>query len=584
MHRLRLVMALALAALGPAAPARADQVLPQGRILDAGPNAGDVVFGGLKLGKRQNGRLILTPDAITGDASGSNVTLRGVQRSLAVKLGELPTIQDFVDPTDNGDYAPAIERAAAKGVMDVRFPGTQAEYPLKRSFKLPNAGLYLHCDARRNVVLKLYGSDAYHGIVGNASTMSYGFGVENCSLARDAAASSGAVLKLQNVFYWDFNAIRIYGENKVWRGLELVSVGRGMSRDVTVDDVRERAVYASGGTAGGGAVGGPVVDNTFDYWYATNVNGVSSDPANDGVLYFEDNFSAQWIYNIKAARYKGFLIYFKGTKDNRKNNGLNLVVNPNAEATYSGAGVVRMDAVVSSQVGGSGAWISSYGLPAIRIGEDSLNTIVKGLQIGISGTGSDAVLDGGQYSTIQDLEAADYPVSGEAKSGAVVGIQSTAVGTKIERVSGNATLNLIRNEETSNNKGFIIRSADYYNIRGEVIPGLYGDGTNSIRDIVARGGQGPSNYFVAAATISVPYGKPMYFCYKRGTIDRMLSPGYLGEERVIQFQDSGTIRDINQSGVAGGAGGFMTKSRDVTNYATSATARFKWFAGYWNEM
>ncbi|MGV7034834.1 hypothetical protein [Methylobacterium symbioticum] len=528
-------------------------------------------------------RVILQGSGSTGDVSGMSVSLRGIQRSLAVKLGELPTIQDFVQATDNGDYAPAIERAAAAGVKDIRFPGTQSEYPLKRTFNLPNGGIYLHCDSKRNVVLKLYGSDVYHGIVGNTSTMSYGFGVENCGFARDAVASSGAVLKLQNLFYWDFNDVRIFSENKIWRGLELFSVGRGMARDVTVDDVRERAVYASGGTAGGGAVGGPVVDNIFDYWYTTNVNTVSPDPANDGVFYFEDNFSAQWIYNVKAAIYKGYLIYFKGTLANRSNNGLNLVVNPNAESTFSPSGFLRMDNVVSSQVGGAGAWISAYGLPAIRIGQNALNSIAKGLQIGISGP-VDAVLDGGQYTTTQDLEIADYPVGGVAQSIAAVALQSTAVGAKVERISANATLNAVRNEETTNNKGFVLRNIDYYNLRGDVVPGFYGDGTNSIRDVVARGGQGPSNYFVAAATVTLPYGKPMYFCYQSGTIDKMLAPGYLGEVRTIQFQSGGTVRDINQSGVAGGAGGFITKSRGATTYATSATASFKWFAGYWNEM
>ncbi len=71
MRILRLIAAVTFAAHSVVAPARADQILPQGRILETGPNAGDLLFGAVKFGRRQNGKLTLTPDAVQIQGTGS---------------------------------------------------------------------------------------------------------------------------------------------------------------------------------------------------------------------------------------------------------------------------------------------------------------------------------------------------------------------------------------------------------------------------------------------------------------------------------------------------------------------------------
>jgi hypothetical protein len=532
---------------------------------------------------RSGGKTTLTPDAVTGDTSASSVTLRGVQRPLSVKLSELPTIQDFVDPADSGDYAPAIERAKAKGVAAVRFPSGTL-YTLKRPFNLPDCSISLIADKNNKVEMRLIGSNDYFGTVGQIGSMCYDFEMSGFLFTKESQSSQGGVLRITNAYRWYFNDNYIYGEDKIWRGVECFSCAAGKSVNVQVERVRQRAFYASGGTPSAGAPGGRVIDNWLDNWNIRTGNNVSSDPANDGVLFFEDNFEANWVTNIKADHFKGYLIYFKGTAGNIANNGLNLVLQPNAEASYTGSGGVRFGAVRGSQIGGPASWLSSWGLPAIRIDAASFNNIVRDLQITATGA-VDAIQDFGRYNTIQDMEVDDYQQGSDGRTDAAVVLGSGVVGSKLQRITANATNSAIRLDDTSGNAGVIVQDIDYYALRGpDPIPGLHGAGINVVRNVVARGSQGPTPYFSAAASVSMPLGKGQYFCSTAGSIDQF-TPGYLGEERVIAPQ-SGTVtlRDINTTGVANGAGGIVTKSRGSSNYTgVQNLITIRWMGDYWYE-
>ena len=95
------ICAVFCAVLALPAPARADQILGQGRIIESGPNAGDLLLGSLRLGKRQLGKTTLMPDALaiqgpgsTGDVSGMSATGNGVTVPISKLVLKGPNIVD----------------------------------------------------------------------------------------------------------------------------------------------------------------------------------------------------------------------------------------------------------------------------------------------------------------------------------------------------------------------------------------------------------------------------------------------------------------------------------------------------------
>ncbi|GJD57429.1 right-handed parallel beta-helix repeat-containing protein [Methylobacterium dankookense] len=112
MHILRLVAAASAAAFI-ATPAPADQTLPQGRILEGATGCGDILFGALKFGRKDcaTQKLILQPDAITGDASGASVTADGAETSRS----EAARAADTINAKDYATFAGAVGKAQATG-------------------------------------------------------------------------------------------------------------------------------------------------------------------------------------------------------------------------------------------------------------------------------------------------------------------------------------------------------------------------------------------------------------------------------------------------------------------------------------
>lgn len=128
MRRTSLLPLVALALSHPA-PAAADQLLPQGRILDAGPNSGDILFGALKLGRRQAGKTTLTPDFITGDGSKMTVVPDAAEATgtLAAQLGLRPTLDYAFAGTLSIDSRAFLDAGGSSGGPYTDFDSKSSE-------------------------------------------------------------------------------------------------------------------------------------------------------------------------------------------------------------------------------------------------------------------------------------------------------------------------------------------------------------------------------------------------------------------------------------------------------------------------
>ncbi|MDV2988136.1 UNVERIFIED_CONTAM: hypothetical protein Q9R58_27935 [Methylobacteriaceae bacterium AG10] len=114
---------------------KAGEVLPDGTI-SFGTNLPN-------LGKRLNGKTVITPDTLqilgpgsTGDVSAMSVlsgVTGAVNRTIAEKLFERLSVNDFYRPTDGNDYLPAINRAVAalpNSGGTIYFPRREGCYPI----------------------------------------------------------------------------------------------------------------------------------------------------------------------------------------------------------------------------------------------------------------------------------------------------------------------------------------------------------------------------------------------------------------------------------------------------------------------
>lgn len=507
------------------------------------------------------------------------------------------TVDDYVQSADNGDYALAVTRAAGAGVTELVFPGG-TQYTFKTTALIPNGNIRLVADSRKTVEIRLLGTatDTFFE-VGNASAMSYNFYADGFLFTKEQQASSGAIFRMRNLYKWGFTNSRIYGENKIWRILELTSVSSGISYNIDVDNIRERAVYGTVGSTGAclsaGAVNGRMIDNDFDMWYVTTALQNPTDPTTDGVFYFDDCFEANWITNAKISKHKGYAFYFKGSSTNINSNVLNLIFNPNVESSLAPSGIAYFGYVAASQIGGPAAWSSVTSrlagggnavIPGIYLSSVSGDNTVRGLQIGIQGQLADGVLDQGQYNIIEDIEGVGYPDNdGVQRGAAVVVLGPGAIGSEISRIKAQNLLNVIRNDSGPQG-GHTIDGVTFFSLRGPALAGLSSGSINSVSNVRDKG-SATVVYFAPATSIVLSPGKKLYVATGGGTIDRM-DPGYFGEVRTLQLSTVGTVvRDLSTTGLASGAGGFLTKTG--SNYTTGSARdfqTFQWQGAYWQQM
>ena len=189
MNRLASILALA-ASLGVATSVRADQILPPGRITPDN----DVLFGPLKLGKRNAGKTIITPDTLqilgpgsTGDVSGMRVPIPGRRASptLADIVGRTVDVADYREPADGGDWGPAFNRAIADitavgGTIELRVRGIII---IATQVQVPNTGrnLKLRCTQAGSFIQNASALKTYMFKVGGAIATGAGeMDVEDC--------------------------------------------------------------------------------------------------------------------------------------------------------------------------------------------------------------------------------------------------------------------------------------------------------------------------------------------------------------------------------------------------------------------
>ncbi|SFG88205.1 hypothetical protein [Methylobacterium gossipiicola] len=512
-----------------------------------------------------------------GDGSDLGVLLpSGNVRSLASNLGDQKSILDYVQPSDDGDYALAIERAAAAGVTELFLPaGTQ--YTFKHTATLPNANMSIACAGRKTTEIRLLGDNDYFFLVGNTSSMSYNFYLEECLFTKEKVSSSGAILRLQNVYKWGFSHIRAFCENKIWRVLELKNASSMISRDVDVDSVRERAVYAEpGGSGTAGSLDGLTIDHVYDLWYVVGSNSVSTNPANEGVFEFADNFQAIWFLGPKVASHKGYAIYFKGTIANRTNNTLNLVFNPNIESGKDPSGIVRMDATAASHIAGPSSWSTGKGttFPAIRLDPDSQGNFVRQIQIGISGAGY-GILDEGTVNTVEDMELVGYDSS--AETGIVIGATARKGRYSRNKVSQFQRAIFDNSPDTA---GHVIRALDYTAITGQPLTGLVGSVNSNkvVKDITNLDAGAPN--LDAAVTLSPPDKGETFTINTAGTIN-LITPTYIGRRVTLLLAQGGTTINDLQSGKGTGA---IYLAKPLTTADGRSRITLEWRGDYWWEI
>ena len=500
-------------------------------------------------------------------------------RPIAAKIFEQRSISDYVRAGDDSDFAPAIERAAAAGVTDLLLPaGTR--YTLKRPFALPVANIRLRCAGRKTTEIRLLGENDYFGIVGTANAVSHNFYVEGCLFTKERSSSKGAVFKIENVYKWGFDSIRIFGENKIWRVLELTSTSSGISRDVDVDNIRERAVYGVGGTGAGGLPGGLIIDNLFDLWYVSGAGTEFLEPAKNGVFYFDDNFQAIWIMNLKMASHSGYAVYLNGTPGHRVNNSLNLIFNPNIESSRSPSGIAYFGAVAGSQIGGPASWSTGrsgvgFEFPAVRLSSNSQGNTVRGLQVGLAGGGAQGLRDEGIGNIVEDIEFVGY----DADADVGLSIGATAIKGRYSRIKAMQLKRVIA-DESPDVAGHAIRGVDYLGISGPPLTGLVGTacGNKMVESIANLDAGAPS--VDATSVLSLPDKGATFTIRTAGTINR-ITPTYLGRRVTLLFAQSATsVGDLQ--GVAGTGAIYLAKG--LTTDSARWRATFEWRGDYWWEI
>lgn len=155
MRRIALALVAALLSLPAAA---ADEPLTPARVIGAGPNSGDVLLGALKLGRRQAGKLTLTPDALQaagdisggrlfGDGSGVGSASRGstLLRTLFDRASDYVNVLNFPPGITFGKSATAAQITA--NVTTIRAAIVAAKNDGKAGIWFPSGDIVVSEDA-----------------------------------------------------------------------------------------------------------------------------------------------------------------------------------------------------------------------------------------------------------------------------------------------------------------------------------------------------------------------------------------------------------------------------------------------------
>jgi hypothetical protein len=521
-----------------------------------------------------------------GDASSTKLVLpNGATRSLLDKSFESKSVTDYYLQTDLGDIAPAIERAVNQfGVKRLNFFQVDSPFTLKRPFQLPNASVILEAESNRQTELKLIGANDYHAIVGNSSAMVYNFYMNNFLFTKQNASTQGAVLKLQNVGYWQFNNNRIYGENKIWRALDLVSTIEGFSDNVRIESILDKAVFGTGGSASPGNVGGPFFDSRFLNWYVYGSGAASADPVNDGCMVADSYFQAIIYHSCIIGQHRGAAFRFAGINAAKGVNVLNFVINPNVESDFTEARIAYMNYIYSSSLGGSRSWVSSSGgssgvtRAGIELTQNTTNITISGLQIGQAGAGSVGILDNGTRNIIQDNQFVGYDTNADA--GIIVGANARKGSYERNTVS---QLKRVLVDQSPDNAGHVIKDLTYDSISGQALTGLTGSTSSNkvIKNITNLDAPAPSLIPSSDFILSVPDKGDTFTINATGTINAIVT-SYFGRRITLLLATSGiTFNDLQY---ASGTFALYLSPGTFTTDSGRWRITLEWRGDYWWEI
>lgn len=494
------------------------------------------------------------------------------ERSAREKIGEIKSVEDYYFSTDLGNINNAISRAAAAGVKVLEFT-SQEKYYVDDYVAINRDYMTLRSDSFLATEIILKGSSGLMFDIGSDTQVRLGLQLQNLIFSRETGNSSSNVIRMRNLAYWRMKGLRFYMDNKFARALDATSMTYGRSLDTIYENSLLEHVAMRGGASASGTVGGRCVENFFIDNEALGANLSNSATARDCAAFaFGDNVEATWLVNQRCHSFKGFMAAFVGTPANITRNTLNLVINPNVEATYSGSGVARFENSRSNVISSTG-WISTNALPAVSFGPGASSNTFVCAKVGVSG-GASVCEDAGVNNTFKGAEIQGYDGAG----GVGVVFKPGCNFPIVENISGVDIASVVVNEGGAE-IGATVDGVKYRNLSAPPIVGMSSPGSNKVRRVI---NQGASPYYSnSSSMLNLPTGVDDVI-QVTGTAEVLtIRPGlFFGETVAFRMADPGmTLKDMNTPGgnIANGTVGadVVSNGRTIVKYRWDGSAWYK---------
>lgn len=360
-----------------------------------------------------------------------------VPRTAEAKLRETISVKDFGAVGDGlTDDTAAIQAAIDSGAK--RIVGVAGDtYRITDTLVLNASNVEL--DFNQSAINLDDGTGLLsHLRVGDNTTQKSGIRLRNIIFTREQAATAGAAIDMQFVAVVEVSCCRIFGNSRIWRGINIL---RGIIVNVRnnyIDNYIDRGVYAIG--AGLGA--NRTVDLTL---YENRIEG--------GVTAFETYDFVEGVFcrdNI-FFNTSGSCVVLNATSNA---NGLfSFKFQENDFDTAGGSGLF-IDKVGNVQV--TGCWFSSLTADALQIKSEAQAIIVAGNQFYPSAAGI-------------RVESQDAVITGNLISGGTTGV-NIVIGASQVSVTSNIILNCSSNAIDMNSvAGVTVNANTFANITGTPI-------------------------------------------------------------------------------------------------------------------
>jgi hypothetical protein len=460
-------------------------------------------------------------------------------RTVSDRLSDNASVEDFYKAVDLGKIDPAVNRMLAAGYKTINF-SSEDQYIFANPIVIDRAiSTSFRTKGDKSCELVLNGANDIFFDVGNAATVRFGFHLHNMVLKKQNSSTTGAVIRMRNFYNWTVKNTRVYGEYKFWRWLDAYSTGFGKIENNLVAGIRREMGYFRGGSAPVGSIGSTCIQNQFDY---NEVDGAHDDtalPADQGIFLFDDYCEANWLINTLSYRSHGYLAYFKGSPASLTRNVLNMVINPNHEATLTNSGLVRVGHHAGGIIGGHG-WSEGNNIPAIQFDAPSVGWDASNMQLALKGAGAVGVLDNGIDNlwvsmTVKGVDTAAQTTAVAYKTGA------TAFRSKGQ---GRAYYLGAAYQNLANDTAALDLDIDFHSINTAVpISGLSSVNNYNIRSVV---NVPASAFIINAATLTIPVGTDSLTVVGAGAIAEISAGTYYKQRVLLRLTTAGqSVVDIN---------------------------------------